>query len=104
MARLNAEKIAQLPDEMLSFTLASASQRLAPRLGSLAVKGRTTIQTPNYIGNTSRGVLPHISQDNQRKHINITGLYMGLEDCTPIPQLRFKPMLTSLLMLKSRSY
>ncbi|KAF2436981.1 tRNA-guanine transglycosylase [Tothia fuscella] len=65
---------------MLTFTLAGASQRLAPRLGTLIAKGRTPIQTPHYIGNTSRGVIPHITHDNQRKHTAIRSLYMGLED------------------------
>jgi hypothetical protein len=105
MAEVNEEKLSQLPEEMLSFTLAGAAQRLAPRLGTLAIKGRTQIQTPNYIGNTSRGVLPHISQDNQRRHTRISGLYMGLEDCTCPSKLRSsKPALTRLLILKCSSH
>jgi queuine tRNA-ribosyltransferase subunit QTRTD1 len=81
MAHLNTEKIAQLPEEMLSFTIAGANQRLAPRIGTLALRGRTPIQTPHYVGNTSRGVVPHLSQDNQRRHSKFSSLYMPLEDC-----------------------
>jgi queuine tRNA-ribosyltransferase len=39
------------------------------------------MQTPNYFPNTSRGIIPHISQDVQAKHMNVAGVYMALEDC-----------------------
>lgn len=73
--------LSQLPDEMLSFTILKASEGIAPRLGKLAFPGRSTIQTPNYVGNTSRGVIPHLSQDMFRKHTNIDAVYVPLEDC-----------------------
>ncbi|KAJ9664428.1 hypothetical protein H2201_005176 [Coniosporium apollinis] len=63
--------LSQLPDEMLSFTILKASEGIAPRLGKLAFPGRSTIQTPHYVGNTSRGVIPHLSQDMFSKHTNI---------------------------------
>jgi queuine tRNA-ribosyltransferase len=37
--------------------------------------------TPTFIGNTSRGIVPHISQDNFRKTADINGVYVPLEDC-----------------------
>lgn len=80
MADINIEKLSLLPEEMFAFTLSSV-KRTGPRLGQLAIKGRSTIKTPHYIANTSRGVIPHISQDNLAKYCSINGLYMGLEDC-----------------------
>jgi len=54
----------------------------APRLGSLAAPGRALISTPNFIALTSRGTVPHITPDNVRKHLQTTGAYVALEDCT----------------------
>ncbi|KAF1969740.1 tRNA-guanine transglycosylase [Bimuria novae-zelandiae CBS 107.79] len=71
--------LSQLPPEMLDFTL-KTSGALAPRLGRLTVPGRKTILTPAFLGNTSRGVIPHISQDNFRKHFGDNGVYFALED------------------------
>ena len=53
----------------------------AARVGRLAFAGRLPIDTPNYIGMTSRGALPHITPDNVSKHLQVTGAYMALEDC-----------------------
>jgi queuine tRNA-ribosyltransferase len=69
---------------MLSFKLKHALGS-GPRLGSLALRGRPEIQTPDYFANTSRGIIPHISQDMQAKHMSVAGVYMALEDCEPAP-------------------
>ncbi|CAO2647182.1 Nn.00g081040.m01.CDS01 [Neocucurbitaria sp. VM-36] len=74
------EKLAQLPPEMLQFTLLKTTGTLAPRLGRLSLGGRKSILTPGFIGNTSRGVIPHVSQDNFRKIIDVNGVYVALED------------------------
>ena len=74
--------LAQLPPEMLDFTLLKTTGALAPRLGRLTLSGRKPILTPAYLGNTSRGVIPHISQDNFRKYAESNGVYVALEDCT----------------------
>lgn len=80
-----ATDLSQLPPEMLDFTILKSSGTLAPRLGRLSVPHRKTILTPAFIGNTSRGVIPHISQDNHRKCC-VDGVYVPLEDCTiPFP-------------------
>ncbi|KAF1943968.1 tRNA-guanine transglycosylase family protein [Clathrospora elynae] len=65
---------------MLEFTLLPTTGALAPRLGRLSLAGRKSILTPDFIGNTSRGVIPHISQDNFRKTVNFDGVYVALED------------------------
>ncbi|KIW07103.1 uncharacterized protein PV09_01981 [Verruconis gallopava] len=75
-----AEKLSPEPEEMLAFTVESALQRSGPRLGTLACKGRIPISTPNYIPTTSRGVVPHLSQDNIARHTKIQSMYFGLED------------------------
>lgn len=80
MDQIDLEKLSLLPEEMLSFTLSSFS-RSGPRVGSLALKGRSTMKTPCCIGNTSRGAVPHVSQDNLARYRELGGLYVGLEDC-----------------------
>ncbi len=78
-----ASKLDQLPPEMLEFTLLKTTGSLAPRLGRLSVPKRRSILTPGFIGNTSRGVIPHISQDNFSKSLDLNGVYVALEDCRP---------------------
>ncbi|KAK7516937.1 tRNA-guanine transglycosylase family protein [Phyllosticta citriasiana] len=65
---------------MAFFEVLTPAPALNPRLGSLSIPGKPAIPTPNYIANTSRGVVPHLSQDNLEKHTEINGLYLGLED------------------------
>jgi queuine tRNA-ribosyltransferase len=76
-----APKLDQLPPEMLDFTLLKTTGALAPRLGRLSLPGRKSILTPGLIGNTSRGVIPHISQDNFANRVELNGVYVALEDC-----------------------
>ena len=77
-----------LPDEMLRFVLESSHNLLrAPRLGQLVSHGRPPIHTPHYVAATSRGVVPHLSQDVFQKHTDISAVYMGLEDCECPPNL-----------------
>lgn len=51
------------------------------RLGELALAGRQKVQTPNYFPLTSRGSIPHLSQDMMRDHAPVAGIYTALEDC-----------------------
>ncbi|KAI1615190.1 queuine tRNA-ribosyltransferase [Exophiala viscosa] len=74
--------VAPAPGEMFKFVLqkhASASETAA-RIGQLALHSRPSINTPNYIVPTSRGVIPHLSQDNLQKHTRISAVYVPLED------------------------
>ncbi|KAI9827010.1 MAG: hypothetical protein M1826_006489 [Phylliscum demangeonii] len=68
----------------------SASQAgVEHRLGQLHVRGRPSpISTPHYIGVTSRGAVPHLSPDMMRRHTQLSGVYVALEDCKPIPVSR----------------
>lgn len=74
--------LAQLPDEMFTI-IKSAASDLGPRLGRVSLPGRRTIGTPHYLGITSRGVVPHLTQDTFRSDTNICSVYVPLEDCKP---------------------
>src|SRR5579862_6285480 len=58
----------KLPDEMLSFSIAKSAgpNTVSPRLGALIIPRRKPIQTPHFLALTSRGAVPHISQDTLR--------------------------------------
>jgi hypothetical protein len=77
----SVNKLDQLPPEMIEFALLKTTGALAPRLGRISLAGRKTVLTPGFIGNTSRGVIPHVSPDNFRKDIDLNGVYIPLEDC-----------------------
>ena len=75
--------------EMFTIIKSTAAATLSPRLGRLSLPGRNAIETPHYLGLTSRGVIPHLSQDNLDRLSSISGVYAALEDCKslalPIP-------------------
>ncbi len=82
MADTDSYNLSLLPEEMLRFVLESSRNLLrAPRLGQILSRGRPPIHTPHYIAASSRGVVPHLSQDVFQKHTDISAVYMGLEDC-----------------------
>lgn len=80
-AEVSMSRLDQLPPEMLEFAILKTTGALAPRLGRLSLAGRRSILTPGFVGNTSRGVIPHVSQDNFRKSADLDGVYIALEDC-----------------------
>ena len=51
------------------------------RTGTLTLKGRTGIETPNFLAIASRGVVPHITPDVILEHTAMRGVHMALEDC-----------------------
>ncbi|KAK5137704.1 hypothetical protein LTR08_007275 [Meristemomyces frigidus] len=63
------------------FTIIKAASGTGVRLGRLALPGRKPIATPHYLATTSRGVVPHLTQDTFVSATNINGVYVGLEDC-----------------------
>jgi queuine tRNA-ribosyltransferase len=77
----DVDKFASLPDEMFSI-IKSAPQGLGSRLGRLSVAGREAIDTPHFLGITSRGVVPHLTQDTFARDASISAVYVPLEDCT----------------------
>ncbi|KAH8664394.1 tRNA-guanine(15) transglycosylase-like protein [Xylariales sp. PMI_506] len=74
----------------------SSAQAAAPRLGKLAIRGRKTMETPNYVGITSRGAIPHITPDVLMRHTEIPGAYFGLEDFVEKSVKRASPALFSI--------
>ncbi|KAK4104038.1 tRNA-guanine transglycosylase [Parathielavia hyrcaniae] len=77
-----------LGSEAMRFEIVKAAlnEGAAPRLGRLAFNKKLPIDTPNYIGVTSRGALPHLTPDNVGRHLRTTGAYMALEDFIERPQ------------------
>ena len=73
-------KLAQLPDEMFSIIKYTANS-LGPRLGRLSIASRNAIDTPHYLGITSRGTIPHVTQDTFARDTSINGVYVPFEDC-----------------------
>lgn len=70
------------PSKLLSFQLLSPqSGKDGPRIGRLNFQGRNPIDTPHYIAVTSRGAVPHLSQDMTRDNTSIRALYTAFEDC-----------------------
>ncbi|KAI9682467.1 MAG: hypothetical protein M1829_000259 [Trizodia sp. TS-e1964] len=85
-------KLDQLPQEMLSFNILKSGSfgGAGYRIGKLLMPGRKATETPNFLSLTSRGIVPHLSQDSVRNHTNINGVFVALEDfieraprCTP---------------------
>lgn len=91
-------KVGQLPAEMFNI-IKAAPTGLGPRLGRLALSGREILDTPHYLGITSRGVVPHLTQDNFARSTSISGLYVGLEDCKSLTPLRSLKALNWLIAL-----
>ena len=67
--------------QLLQSTLDDAKADLSPRCGNLTLPKRDPMPTPNYIAITSRGAVPHLSQDMMRDQTSIDGVYAALEDC-----------------------
>lgn len=57
------------------------SDKHEPRVGRLIFRGRNPIDTPHYLAATSRGAVPHLSQDMTRDNTSICALYTAVEDC-----------------------
>ena len=51
------------------------------RIGQLSCLTRADIQTPCYFALSSRGAVPHLSQDTLRDQTAIKGIHTALEDC-----------------------
>lgn len=68
-------------ENQLVFKFTTHVDDLRPRLGCLSMRGRKEIQTPCYFALSSRGVVPHITQDMMKDNLSISGLYTALEDC-----------------------
>lgn len=70
-----------LHDAISTANDAAHSDARGPRLGRIALKGRRTLDTPNFLALTSRGVVPHISPDVVGEQTEFAGVYTAIEDC-----------------------
>ncbi|KAI1145738.1 tRNA-guanine transglycosylase [Nemania diffusa] len=68
------------------------------RLGTLSLPKRNPIDTPNFIGLTARGALPHLTPDNISKWSELGGVYIALEDFMETTRKKTSP---ALLEMKS---
>ena len=75
-----SSKAASRALKTIPFSIANAVEH-GPRVGVLSADGRLPIDTPHYLLVSSRGAVPHISQDNLRRHTSVGGIYTALEDC-----------------------
>ena len=80
-----AARISQraLNTKSMSFDISASSgtHNVEPRLGRLSCSGRKDIQTPNHFALSSRGAIPHLSQDTVRDNSEVKGVYTAIEDC-----------------------
>ncbi|KAK0324575.1 hypothetical protein LTR82_004280 [Friedmanniomyces endolithicus] len=79
MAVGNSSALGELPDEMFQIIKAAGSA-LTPRLGRIAILGRKVMETPHFLAGTSRGAVPHITQDTFARDTSIGAVYVALED------------------------
>ncbi|KAI6782893.1 Queuine tRNA-ribosyltransferase-like protein [Emericellopsis cladophorae] len=61
-------------------TPSDATDELCPRLGTLQLPGRRTVETPNFTAVTSRGVIPHLTPEVVSKYTSFSSAYISLED------------------------
>ncbi|KAL8659847.1 MAG: hypothetical protein Q9226_000212 [Calogaya cf. arnoldii] len=65
----------------LKFEVGETPHRdCSPRLGLLSLPGRQPINTPHYFAVSSRGCVPHLTQDMMKDNTGIKGIYAALED------------------------
>lgn len=96
------EDATSVPAEMLSFVLRQGEfAKAGLRLGQLIVQGRPAIPTPAFIAPTSRGVIPHVTQDILSKLTRVPALYIGLEDCTCITMSAWRQLTMCLQFMDS---
>ena len=68
--------------KLLSFDFSKCSSgELESRLGRLCFRGRTPTDTPHFFAVSSRGAVPHLSQDTMREQTSLKSMYTALEDC-----------------------
>lgn len=82
MAARHTDQVSIESKSAVSFDITSVeSKNSGPRLARISFPGRKTIDTPHYLALSSRGTVPHLSQDMVRDNTAIHGFYVALEDC-----------------------
>ncbi|RYC58985.1 hypothetical protein CHU98_g7220 [Xylaria longipes] len=92
--------VAPEPDGRAMFKIlkGAVSDGVGARLGTLSLPKRRLLDTPNFIGLTARGAVPHMTPDNVSKLSELGGVYIALEDFMETTQKKTSP---SLLEMKS---
>ena len=110
MASSNTQSKVRHSSNLLSFEpLHLSCDTTEGRIGRLCFQGRPQIETPHYVAVSSRGAVPHLSQDMMRENTSIKGIYTALEDCK-CRVIRYRllenrrPMLTYVLSLEPASH
>ncbi|KAI1358900.1 tRNA-guanine transglycosylase [Xylaria arbuscula] len=90
------------PDGRAMFKIlkAIANDGVGARLGSLTLPKRHPIDTPNFVGLTARGAIPHLTPDNIGKKSELGGVYIALEDFMETTRKKTTP---PLLEIKSET-
>ncbi|KAI8630300.1 tRNA-guanine transglycosylase [Xylariaceae sp. FL1651] len=70
------------------------------RLGTLSLPKRRSIDTPNFVGLTARGAVPHLTPDNAARRTELGGVYIALEDFLETTRKKKSP---AILEIKSES-
>ncbi|KAI1173463.1 tRNA-guanine transglycosylase, partial [Nemania sp. FL0916] len=65
---------------MFRVIRAAANDGVGARLATLSLPKRASIDTPNFIGLTARGAVPHVTPDNVAQRSELGGVYIALED------------------------
>ena len=78
---MNTEKYINTAEKFVPVFATRNPYAKGPRLGTLSLPGRKPIKTPHFLALTSRGLVPHITQEILKAHINARSLHVSLEDC-----------------------
>ena len=82
MAAIKNYNPAPTSSKLLPFELLSPDTwEDGPRIGRLSFPNRVPIETPHYVAISSRGAVPHLTQDMMRDNTQIGAIYVALEDC-----------------------
>ncbi|KAI1421916.1 tRNA-guanine transglycosylase [Xylaria sp. FL1777] len=69
---------------MFKILKSAVNDGVGARLGTLSLPRRRPVDTPNFIGLTARGAVPHLTPDNVSKQSGLGGVYIALEDCKSV--------------------
>lgn len=78
---MSTEKYFSAAEKMVPIFATKKPYGQGPRLGTLNLPGKNPIKTPHFLALTSRGLIPHITQDNLKAHLNVRSMHVSLEDC-----------------------
>ncbi|KAI1113308.1 tRNA-guanine transglycosylase [Nemania sp. NC0429] len=78
---------------MFKIVKAVVKDGVGARLGTLSLPKRRPIDTPNFIGLTARGAVPHLTPDNISKLSELSGVYIALEDFLETTRKKVSPPL-----------